>query len=195
MQKKIAITGGIGSGKSLASKYIAEMGYPVVSCDEINRKLWQDPQYMQRIKTLFPFCVKEDKLDKNALKELVFSDKTALASLNKTAHPFIMERLFTAMESNPSDLIFAEVPLLFEENYEKDFDQIIVITRALNERINAVKQRDGLSEEEINNRINAQFDYSTLQKRIENLNAFVVNNEGNELALKNKIKQVVAQLK
>lgn len=194
MQKKIAITGGIGSGKSLATKWIAEMGYPTFSCDEINRNLWDDPAYIAQIKSLFPNCIRGDKIDKNALKNTVFSNASALEKLNAIAHPMIMKRLFSAMEKSASELVFAEVPLLFEGNYEGQFDEIIVITRDVSERINAVKQRDGLSEEEIKNRMAAQFDYNRLEKRIENVNAHVIQNEGDTLSLKDKLQRLIARL-
>ena len=195
MQKKIAITGGIGSGKSLAAKCVAEMGYPVFFCDEINRDLWNDPEYIEKIKNAFPNCVNDGKIDKNSLKNNVFSDNTALEKLNTIAHPLIMIRLFSAIKNSESELVFAEVPLLFEGKYEKDFDEIIVITRDLNERINAVKERDGLSEEEIKNRIAAQFDYNHLEKRIQNLNAHVIKNERDVVSLKNKMQSLISRLK
>lgn len=195
MQKKIAITGGIGSGKSLAAKYVAEMGYPVFSCDEINRGLWSDPEYIERIKNSFPNCVNDGKIDKNSLKNAVFTDKTALEKLNTIAHPLIMKRLFSSMQNSEAELVFAEVPLLFEGDYEKDFDEIIVITRDLSERINAVKARDGFSEEEVNNRIAVQFDYNHLEKRIQNLNAHVIKNEGDIVSLKNKMQTLISRLK
>jgi len=195
MRKKIAITGGIGSGKSLAAKYVADMGYPVFSCDEINRELWQNSAYIEKIKALFPACVSNGKVDKNVLKSIVFNDETALKKLNETAHPMIMERLYSKMNNCESALIFAEVPLLFEEKYEDDFDVIIIITRALDKRIQAVQQRDGFSIEEVLKRISAQFDYSTLENRIKNLTAYVIKNDGDEMNLKEKIIAVVSNLK
>ena len=178
MQKKIAITGGIGCGKSLVAKYVAEMGYPIFSCDEINRNLLTDPDYIERIKNVFPNCVNDGKIDKNTLKNTVFCDKKALKWLNDIAHPVIMTRLFSAMKKSDSEFVFAEVPLLFEGGYERDFDAIIIIKRDINERIKAVQQRDGLSEEEIKNRIAAQFDYTNLEKRIQNMNVHIIENEG-----------------
>ena len=187
MQKKIAITGGIGCGKSLVAKYVAEMGYPIFSCDEINRNLLTDPDYIERIKNVFPNCVNGGKIDKNTLKNTVFGDEKALKILNDIAHPVIMTRLFSAMKKSDSEFVFAEVPLLFEGGYERDFDAIIIIKRDINERIKAVQQRDGLSEEEIKNRIAAQFDYTNLEKRIQNMNVHIIENEGDPPSLKSKI--------
>ena len=194
MQRKIAITGGIGSGKSLVAKYIAEMGYPVFSCDEINRDLLTDDEYIRKIADLFPDCVRDNKIDKNALKTTVFSNPAALEILNKTAHPIIMQRLFFAMESSESVLVFAEVPLLFESNAEKAFNEIIIITRDLEKRIQAIQQRDGLTIGEIEKRIAVQFDYNTLPTRIQNLRAHIVKNNGDKTALKIQIQQLIEHL-
>lgn len=195
MQKKIAITGGIGCGKSLVAKYVAEMGYPIFSCDEINRNLLTDPDYIERIKNVFPNCVNGGKIDKNTLKNTVFGDEKALKILNDIAHPVIMTRLFSAMKKSDSEFVFAEVPLLFEGGYERDFDAIIIIKRDINERIKAVQQRDGLSEEEIKNRIAAQFDYTNLEKRIQNMNVHIIENEGDPPSLKSKIETLISRLK
>ena len=195
MQKKIAITGGIGCGKSLVAKYVAEMGYPIFSCDEINRNLLTDPDYIERIKNVFPNCVNGEKIDKNTLKNTVFCDKKALKMLNDIAHPVIMTRLFSAMKKSDSEFVFAEVPLLFEGGYERDFDAIIIIKRDINERIKAVQQRDGLSEEKIKNRIAAQFDYTNLEKRIQNMNVHIIENEGDPPSLKSKIETLISRLK
>lgn len=195
MQKKIAITGGIGCGKSLASEYVAEMGYPVFSCDKINGELLTDPEYVEKIKNIFPDCVQDGKIDKIRLKNTVFSDRTALKKLNTVAHPMIMKRLFSAMQASESELVFAEVPLLFEGEYERDFDQVIIIKRDLDSRIAAVRQRDGLDEAEIKNRIAAQFDYDRLENRIKNLKTHIVENEGDILALRSKIETLISRLK
>lgn len=194
MQKKIAITGGIGSGKSLASQYVAEMGYPVFSCDEINKQLWSDNSYVEKVKTLFPNCVKNGTLDKNIIKNTVFSDKTALEKLNAVAHPLIMERLLARMSESKSALVFAEVPLLFEGGYEDLFDIIIVITRNLEDRIHAVQQRDGLHLSDVQNRIRSQFDYAKIENRIKNLNAYIIKNEGEKITLKNNISNIISRL-
>ena len=115
--------------------------------------------------------------------------------MNDIAHPVIMTRLFSAMKKSDSEFVFAEVPLLFEGGYERDFDAIIIIKRDINERIKAVQQRDGLSEEEIKNRIAAQFDYTNLEKRIQNMNVHIIENEGDPPSLKSKIETLISRLK
>ena len=194
MQKKVAITGGIGSGKSLAATYVAEMGYPVFSCDEINKTLLLDAKYLEKLANLFPDCVIDGKIDKSALKNKVFKNPDELKKLNTLAHGAIMSRLFSAIEQSEGTLVFAEVPLLFEGNYEKDFDEIIVIMRNLDDRIAAVQKRDGLTKQEILDRIAVQFDYDLVQERIKNLPVYLIENEGDELSLKTKLQAVINKI-
>ena len=67
MQKKVAITGGIGSGKSTVSEIIKKSGYPVFSCDEIYGELLSDTAYIETLRTRFPSAVRNGKIDKKQL--------------------------------------------------------------------------------------------------------------------------------
>ena len=75
MVKKIAITGGIGSGKSLVLECIKELGYPVFSCDMIYKELLQTPKFARKIAELFPSCVKNNEIDRKELGNIVFNNK------------------------------------------------------------------------------------------------------------------------
>ena len=193
-KSKVAITGGIGSGKSTALLYLKELGYPVFSCDEINKTLLLDAKYLEKLANLFPDCVIDGKIDKSALKNKVFKNPDELKKLNTLAHGAIMSRLFSAIEQSEGTLVFAEVPLLFEGNYEKDFDEIIVIMRNLDNRIAAVQKRDGLTKQEILDRIAVQFDYDLVQEHIKNLPVYLIENEGDELSLKTKLQAVINKI-
>ena len=138
---KIAVTGGIGSGKSSVTKIIREKGFPVFSCDEINKQLLTKKDYINRIEKIFPEAVEGGKIIKSRLAEIVFSDETALKKLNSVSHPLIMNELNRQMNSRKG-LVFAEVPLLFEGGYEDLFHKIIVVCREKEQRILSVMQRD-----------------------------------------------------
>ena len=159
--KKIAITGGIGSGKSLVGKLIAEQGYDVFSCDAIYADLMQDSKYIQKIQNVFPSAVANGKIDKKILGELVFNCPENRAILDAIAHPLIMQTLDEKLEASKTALTFAEVPLLFENNFQNQFDYVIVVLRDMQHRIDAIMQRNGLSKEDCQKRIFAQFDYDT----------------------------------
>ncbi|MBQ8657640.1 MAG: dephospho-CoA kinase [Clostridia bacterium] len=190
---KIAITGGIGSGKSLVGEIIKEKGYPVFSCDEIYNELIKEKEYIEKLKRLFPITVKGGKIDKKALSDTVFSDDAALAKLNQLAHPMIMERLHKQMHNVDSQKVFAEVPLLFEGNYQSEFDKVIVVTRPLSDRIKAVCLRDGVSEREVENRMAKQYDYDqSLDELIENY--IILKNCGDISALRVAVEECLLTL-
>ena len=190
MPNKIAITGGIGSGKSAVCRILKERGYPVFSCDEINRALLGEKSYLDGLCALFPACVKDGKLNKTALSALVFSDKEALKTLNAYAHPRISERLRCDMEG-AEKTCFAEVPLLFESGMTKQFDGAIVVLRNKEERIRAVVTRDGLTAEQAEARMKQQFDYDGPLPD----GCLAIENDGDETALCNKVDDVLEALK
>ena len=190
MKKLIAITGGIGSGKSSAAQFLLEMGYPVFSCDEIYREVILSSSYIQKIASLFPECVVDGNIDKKILAKIVFSDEEKLALLNGIAHPLIMDALFKKMQACKEDIVFAEVPLLFEGNYENKFDSVIVIIRDIEMRIRSIMVRDGITKEEALNRIAVQFDYENSNGRFKNCNAILIENNGTIEELKIKIQKL-----
>ena len=190
MPNKIAITGGIGSGKSAVCRILKERGYPVFSCDEINRTLLSEKSYLDGLCALFPACVKDGKLNKAALAALVFSDKEALETLNAYAHPRISERLQRDMDG-AKKTCFAEVPLLFESGMTKQFDGAIVVLRNKEERIRAVVARDGLTAERAEARMKQQFDYNGPLPD----GCLVIENDGDEAALREKVDEALKALK
>lgn len=189
MKKKIAVTGGIGSGKSFWLNYIRELGYPVFSCDEIYKEVIQTPAYLSKMKEVFSDCIKEGKVDRKALAQTVFYDEEKRKRLNGIAHPFIMETLLQRMEKCASELVFAEVPLLFEGEFENLFDYVLVVERDMRERLRAICDRDGMTEEEAVQRMNAQFDYHSpdAETRFQKCHAFILENGADFLVVKNKL--------
>ena len=187
-KKKIAVTGGIGSGKSTVAEYIREEGFPVFSCDQINAELWQNKEYLDGIEKIFPELGEPDK---ERIAERVFSDKGALGRLNAYAHPKIMDELKRRMEETDSSLVFAEVPLLFEGGYERDFDKTVIVLRKEDFRIAAAASRDGLPPESIRSRIENQFAYDRLLPAD---NRIFLENDGSLSDLKRKVRLLLTSL-
>ena len=193
---KVAVTGGIGSGKSAAINCIRSMGYPVFSCDEIYKEVIQSKAYIERIKNAFPDAVLGEVVNREILSKLVFDDANKREILNNIAHPLILQTLFAYMNECESELVFAEVPLLFEGNLENSFDKIIVVQRDKAARIAAIQKRNGFSAEEIEKRMQAQFDYQSKENanRLQKNNVYLLsNNEGID-ELNEKIKMLVQNL-
>lgn len=155
---KIAITGGIGSGKSEVCSYIKSAGYPVYSCDEIYSQLLNNGVFDSDLKNCFGEHIFNDgKLNKAKLAGIVFNSEEELKKLNEITHPKILDCAFEKMKAYK--LSFLEVPLLFENGFEGLFDGVIVVLRDLDDRIKSIVKRDSISTKEAILRINSQFNY------------------------------------
>ena len=196
MSKKIAITGGIGSGKSTVSSILKDKGYPVYSCDEIYAELVNSKIYINEIEKAFPSAIKQGEIDKKSLAEIIFSNRQERMRLNKIAHPLVMQTLLKQMNDDENPIIFAEVPLLLEGNFENLFDQTIVVLRDREERIHSICDRDGISPEKAIERINAQFDYDDIKSknRLQKIGAIFIKNKGDFSALENSVNVALKKL-
>jgi dephospho-CoA kinase len=164
MNKKIAVTGGIGSGKSTVIQILKEAGYKVLSYDKITAELYQTRKVKLLLKKMFPDAVKGyffPKLDRKIISAAVFNDKNRLDELTSTITPLVIKEVERRTKTL-SGTVFVEVPLLFECNYQNRFDQVWVVKRNKTQRIESVKTRSGLSEEQIVSRITSQVDYDKL---------------------------------
>ena len=187
--KKIAVTGGIGSGKSYVCALLKARGYPVFSCDEVNRALWEDGEYLRALAALFPACTSGGEIDRNKLTKTVFSDREQLARLNEFSHPRIMEVLLARMNGERGTC-FAEVPLLFEGGYAPLFDGVIALRRPQEARLQAVAARDGLSEAEIVARMKAQFP----PEKLEQTGCYILENDGSAQTLAARLDRILQKL-
>ena len=196
MSKKIAITGGIGSGKSTVSNILRDKGYPVYSCDEIYAELTNSKSYINEIAKAFPAAVKQGEIDKKSLAEIIFTNEQERLRLNKIAHPLIMQTLLKQMNQDENQIVFAEVPLLLEGNFENLFDQTIVVLRNQEDRIRSICARDGISPEKARERLNAQFDYDNIESknRLQKIGAIFIENKGDFSALEHCVEIALKDL-
>lgn len=188
---KIAITGGIGSGKSLACEYLADFGYNVVSCDEITKKLYNNHAVKVMIKNKFNGVISGDKrlkIDKKKLANEVFSDERKKRELEDIIHPLVLKKALSS--SDKKGINFIEVPILFERDYKEYFDGVIVVLRAEEERIKSVMLRSTLTEEDVKKRILSQVDYN----KTDLSDCFILDNNESPKELKNKLKVVLEKI-
>jgi dephospho-CoA kinase len=92
---RIAITGGIGSGKSTVLNLIQELGYPVFSCDEIYRVLRKSEDYLLGLKELFPQIFVNNSADFKKLSQIVFNDKNELVLKTQCSFPIMPSISYT----------------------------------------------------------------------------------------------------
>lgn len=121
----IAITGTMASGKSTVLKYLKQCGYDTYDCDSINFDLQQINQkgYIEIVNTFGNNILDENKnIDRKKLASIIFSNELEKQKLEQIMHPLILEKL-NDIRSNIQDLTFVEVPLLYELNWQKYFDE------------------------------------------------------------------------
>ena len=182
--KLIALTGGIGSGKSCALEIIQALGYKTLSSDAIVKELYENIEVRKLLKPLFPTAVSGEDfiLDKKAISDIAFNDKSLHLALTELITPMVIAEIFKRT-ANESGLVFVEVPLLFECEFTDMFDGVLVIVRDIDERIKSVITRSNLTVEQVKARINNQFDYEN-----SDLSSFtVIKNDGTKEMLKEKI--------
>ena len=168
---KIAITGTIGSGKSLVGEYLRSKEFYVFDCDRYNSYILEhNEDVFNTIYHEFPDCIEHLKINKKKLADIVFKDKKKKEILENILHPLIFSKLIE--ESNKHDIFFAEVPLLFEKNLQKNFDLSILIVS--NEKISRLRLANkGYSQEEIENRELSQL---PVQEKIKKADEIIYNN-------------------
>lgn len=157
---RIAVIGGIGSGKSEVMKIAKEKGFFCLSADEINAELLKTPSYIQKLATLFPSVVSNGVVDKGALAKIVFSDQNERKKLNALAHPEIM-RVISECKESP---LAVELPL-FIEGGDEAFDEIVYVRAPLFKRIARLKKGRGMSVKQAVSRIRSQVPSAVLRAK------------------------------
>ncbi len=157
----VALTGGIGSGKSEAAKVFTELGVPVTDVDEISHQLTAAQQpIIQDIQANFgkEYITPQGALNRSAMRDLVFNDHDARDKLNAILHPAIYTEVLKQLSLNkhaPYQVL--AIPLLFESpRYAPHVNRILLIDCNEKTRIDRVKKRSQLSESEIKKIIRTQ---------------------------------------
>lgn len=155
----VAITGGIGSGKSVVSRILRCMGYPVYDCDSEARRLMDgSAEILSRIAgEISPDAIGADgRLRRDVLSAMVFSDSSKLQCLNSIVHGAVRKHLLSTVASCGSPLFFFETAILYESGFDSIADDVWEVTAPKCERVARVKSRSGLSADEIDRRMASQ---------------------------------------
>ncbi|HJV29622.1 MAG TPA: dephospho-CoA kinase [Gaiellaceae bacterium] len=174
----VAITGGIGAGKSEALRAFARHGAATASADEIVHRLYADPDVRQALVERWGEGVlSSGEVDRTRVGEIVFADRGELAWLESLLHPRVVDEQARWRAEQTAPLAVVEVPLLYETGGEARFDAVVVITapeetRRARTDVADVAERQGrlLSDEEKAGK--ADFVYVN-DGSLEDLDAFV----------------------
>ena len=175
----VGLTGGIASGKSVATEILRSFGAEIIDADIVSRQVGQ-----KELVQAFPDCATDGIIDRKKLRKVVFADEKKLKLLNGITHPLIVDEILRKRdETNGIAVIVA--PLLVEVGLHKYCNKIITITALLETRIKRVMERDNISESLAYNMIQAQTSDETKIAIAD----FVVQNDGTEQELGCKLKK------
>jgi dephospho-CoA kinase len=188
---KIAITGGIGAGKSEVLKIYADAGYPVLYADEIAKKLLNSNKFIrERIISEFGAqAYNDNQPDKKFLAEQVFGNPENVLAINNIIHPETFKVITSSMESllKESEVVFVESALIFESKREEMFDYIIHVFAGEHLRIKRASERLGISQGEVMERMTHQMP----EEKKRELADFVIVNDKNLSDLETKSKFIL----
>ena len=174
----VALTGGIGAGKSLAAQYFSDLGARVVDADQLARVAIErgSEGFDEVILRFGEKIMRDGDIDRKALAEIIFSDPQAKEDLEAIVHPRVRE-LFAEVVSDlqPGEVLIYEIPLLVESGSAKNFDLVITVEADLELRKERLRKR-GMFISEIERRIASQ---ATREER-QALADFVITNDGDE---------------
>jgi len=155
-----AITGGIGSGKSIVAQILTRMGYLVYDCDSRAKQLMDnDPTIAQAIaERISADAVRPDRLiDRKALSRIVFNDRQKLDILNSIVHHHVRDDIKRWAAINADEpRLWVETAILYESSLDKMVQSVWLVTAPLEQRISRVMQRNSCSRREVEVRIEAQ---------------------------------------
>jgi len=188
----VALTGGIGSGKSTVGQIFAQLGATVIDSDQLARDVIERGSigFNEIVAKFGDEILKNGEIDRQILASLIFKDPAKRSELEQITHPLI-RKAFAKVVSNasPDSIVINQIPLLVESNHDYKFDHIITVSASESIRSERLIKR-GLTNDQIKQRMGAQ---ATDQMR-EDIADSVIINEKNEQELTDQVEKIWEQL-
>jgi dephospho-CoA kinase len=189
----IGVTGGIGSGKTTVTKFLEELGAPIIDADKVGHAIYvpDGPAYSEVIAAFGRGILAPDgTIDRRKLGPIVFADADALKRLNSIVHPKMFTRMHEMIghlrangERNP---IVVEAAILIEANWQALFDEIWLVIASKAQVVERIERERGLKPEQTEARIRAQLSDEERQKH----STLVITNNGTIGELREKVAQL-----
>ena len=194
---KVGLTGGIGSGKSTASKFFEKLGAFILDADKEAKNLLEKNEIVQH-EVISEFGTDiintTGTVDKNKLARVAFQDVDHQRRLNSVVHPYIYDLIDKTFDKVLNDGKYAvfiiDAAMIYESGYDIHLDYIIVITAQLKNRMERALARKTLTREEILKRIEFQWP----EEEKVGMADFVIHNDGSEKELNDNIKSIIKKL-
>ena len=194
---KVGLTGGLGSGKSTASKFFNSLGAFILDADNAAKKLIESSKEVKNelIKEFGTDIMDANSnVDKKKLARVAFQDEDHQQRLNYVVHPHIhnaIDKSFNEiLNQNNHELFIVDAALIYESGYDAHLDYVIVVTAQLKHRMERALNRNTLTREEILKRI--EFQWPEEDKT--SLADFVIHNDGTEAELNDQIVELFKKL-
>ena len=181
MATMIGLTGGIGSGKSVVAKVFATLGIPVFNADDEAKRIMQtSPEIKNKLIEQFGLEIyNEHGLDKEKLASIVFNDPFQLQLLNAIVHPVTIQAAKDWAAKQTTPYVIKEAALIFESGAVDGLSKVIGVTAPLSLRTHRVMQRDGITKEQVEARMQHQIS-DTIKMR---LCDYVIQNNNQEMLI------------
>jgi dephospho-CoA kinase len=184
---KVAVTGGIGSGKTLVCSVFEILGIPVFYADQSAKELMNSNPYVkEKIISNFGKNIfdKNGQLIRDKLAEIIFNNKILLLKINEIVHPVVREEFNKWMQGQESVYVIEESAIVFETGQNTFFDKIISVVAPLELRIDRIMKRDNISREKVLERLKNQY---TDENKMKNSD-FIITNDKKEMIVPQIIK-------
>jgi len=178
MTKLVGITGGIGSGKTTLSNHLKKLGYLVHESDVVVSEMYTKPkkQFLSFVKEkISKDAVKHNKINKTEITNVIFNNKAVKKLLETHIHKEVQnsrEAFVKKNKINKNKLIFADIPLLFENKLEKGFDLVICVISSEKNRTKRVLENKKFTKENLKKILKAQ----TTDKERKKRSQIIINN-------------------
>ena len=192
----VGLTGGIATGKSTVAAMFEKMGIRRIDADSLAREAVESgTAALQEIARTFGSAVIDDqgRLDRKKMAEIVFNDAGKRKQLEGIIHPrvrLLLEEKLAAARRAGDCLVLVEVPLLYETNFQRFVDKVIVVRVSEQQQLMRLRQRDGLSLAEAKRRIAAQM---PLEEKAA-LADYVIDNDGTLAETEKQARQILGRL-
>ena len=195
MTRRIALTGGIATGKSYVAARLREAGVPIVDADVLAREVVApgSPALTAIRRRFGPDAVRRDgTMDRIRVGQIVFKDKRARLDLEAIIHPAVIKAIQEFFNALPKRTPFAvaDIPLVFETGREEEFDAIVVVACPREMQLQRLMERNKLSKEDAEKRIAAQLPIEQKVKKA----TYVINNIGTFDELNAQVDELIRKL-
>ena len=190
---KLAITGSIGSGKSVVSRIMNVLGVPVYDCDINAKRLMTDDEFIvSELKRMFgDECYEDDgTLNRQYIASRIFTDKENIKRVNSLVHPVVKRDFEEWAEKQESSVVAVETAILYESGMIEAVDKVLVVWADRETAISRTIQRSGMNRIQVENRMNNQMSVDDLLL----MSDYSLYNDGDEPLLP-RVMSIIEELK